>query len=159
VRPRWLLLAVAALAGCGGALGTPRPDGSAASSPDGPPGGSAAPESTITVTRSGGIAGLNDVVEIAADGSAQLTRRDGAVAACTPSPEAIARLRAIDLGAMGSLPPKRPIPDAFSYTVAAAGGAVSVQEGDVGAGRAELLAAASEIVSSCLASTAGFDTY
>ncbi|HET9851186.1 MAG TPA: hypothetical protein VFP56_01615 [Candidatus Limnocylindrales bacterium] len=159
--PRWVLLAaVTALAGCGGGLGTQPPDPSAAtSSPEGPPAATEAPDSPMTVTRSGGIAGLHDVVEIAADGSARVTRRDGAVSACTPSPEAVARLRAIDLRAIGTPAPKPPIADAFSYTITTAGTTVMVEEGDVGAGRTELLAAASEVVSSCLASTSGSGTY
>jgi hypothetical protein len=158
VTPRWVFVAVAAIAGCGGGLGTQPPDSPGASGSSEGSLGTGDPPAPITVTRSGGIAGVNDVVEIAPDGSARVARRNGEVVACTPSADAIARLRAIDLRAMGSRPPKHTIADAFSYTVTTGGSSVSVEEGDLGAGPVDLLAAASEIVSSCLANTSP-DTY
>jgi hypothetical protein len=159
VTPRWVLLAVAAIAGCGGGLGSQPPDPSGAPSSSEGSLGPGDPPAPMTVARSGGIAGVNDVVEIAPDGSARVTRRNGEVAACTPSADAVARLRAIDLRAIGSGPPKHTIADAFSYTVTTAGSTVSVEEGNLGAGPIDLLSAAAEIVSSCLANTSGFDTY
>ncbi len=119
----------------------------------GPPDGSStpsdAPASAITITRSGGIAGVHDVVEIAADGTAQVTQKTGVTGACTPTPEAVDRLRAIDFASIGTAPPKTPIADGFGYEIVAGSATASVGDGDTGA-HGELLAAAAEVVSSCL---------
>ena len=112
--------------------------------PDSSPTTTDAPASAITITRSGGIAGVNDVVEIAADGSTQVTRKTGIVSACTPTAEAIARLRAIDIAAIGTAMPKNPIVDGFTYEIVTAAGSASV--GDDGGPRGELLSAAAEVV-------------
>lgn len=107
--------------------------------------------SPMVVERSGGIAGFHDVVEIAADGSAQVTTRNGGTRPCHPDPAALGRLRAIDLAAVGSAPPKAPIPDGFAYTVRTPEGSASAGDGDVGV-RAELAAAAAAVITSCLSS-------
>jgi hypothetical protein len=139
------LLAAVALAGCGGATvteGPPLPSASA---------GVAA--SDMVVTRSGGIAGFHDVVEIAADGTAHVTTKNGETRACTPSPAALEHLRAIDLGAVGSGPSK--IADGFSYEVRSPNGIASAGDGENTNIRAAFVSAAAEVVSSCLASATG----
>jgi hypothetical protein len=145
------LLAIA-LAGCGGSTmtGSAGPT-SASPSPESPEASGPGSGSAIVVERSGGIAGFHDVVEIAAGGSAQVTTRNGGTVPCQPDPAALDRLRAIDLAAVGSAPPKAPIPDGFNYTVRTQEGSATAGDGDVGV-RAELAAAASAVVMSCLSS-------
>ena len=111
----------------------------------------AAPSSAMVVTRTGGFAGVNDVVEIAADGTATVAIGTGGTLTCTPNPAAVERLRAIDLAAVGTAPPKSPIADGFVYSVTAASGAATAGEGDNTGLRAELVLAAAEVVTSCLA--------
>jgi hypothetical protein len=139
------LLAVVALAGCGGATVT---EGPVLPSPSA---GVAA--SDMVVTRTGGIAGFRDVVDIAADGTARVTTKNGETRSCTPSPAALDHLRAIDLGAVGSGPSK--IADGFSYEVRSANGTASAGDGENTNIRAAFVAAAAEVVSSCLASAIG----
>ena len=140
-----VLVAAISLAGCGGANVTQSPTPPAGTvAPDSSP-TTDAPASAITITRSGGIAGVNDVVEIAADGSTQVTRKTGIVSACTPTAEAISRLRAIDIAAIGTAMPKNPIVDGFTYEIVTAAGGASVGDGD-GGPRGELLSAAAEVV-------------
>jgi hypothetical protein len=105
----------------------------------------------MVVARTGGFAGVNDVVEIAADGTAQVTSRTGETRSCAPSPSAVERLRAIDLAAVGSATSKSPIADGFVYSVTSAGGAATAGEGDNEGIRADFVLAAGEVVSSCLA--------
>jgi len=107
--------------------------------------------SELVVTRSGGIAGFNDTLHIAADGTAQVTGKTGETHGCRPDPTALDRLRAIDLAAVGSAPPKAPIADGFSYTVTSASGSASGGDGDNDGVRAEFVAAAAAVVTSCLA--------
>jgi hypothetical protein len=137
-----------ALAGCGGAAVTESP--STPSNAPGSPGSSDVPAESITITRTGGIAGMHDVVVIAPDNSPQLTQRDGVVRTCTPSQAAIDQIRATNLAALGPPPSKIPIMDGFGYEVVTSSGRASVGDGDSGA-HGELLSAASEVVSSCLA--------
>ena len=120
-------------------------------SPSTPGSSSAAPESEMVVVRTGGFAGVHDTVQIAADGTAQVTSNAGETFGCTPDPTALARLRAIDLIAIGSAPPKNPIADGYSYAVTSAGGSAAGGEGDNEGIRAEFVAAAGGVVTSCLA--------
>lgn len=120
-----------------------------------PGGSSAAPASEIVIVRTGGFAGVMDTVEVAADGTAQVTSRTGETSACTPDASALDRLRAIDLAAIGSTPPKNPMADGFNYSVSSAGVSASVGEGDNDGIRAEFLAAAAGVVTSCLAYKSG----
>lgn len=127
---------------------TASPTGSDAPSDD-------APASAMVVTRTGGFAGVHDVVQIAADGTAQITSRSGETRSCTPSPTALDRLRAIDLAAVGSATSKSPIRDGFTYSVQSASASASADEGDNEGLRAEFVDAAAAVVASCLASQAG----
>ena len=117
------------------------------------PADSSAPGSSITITRTGGIAGMHDEVAIAPDNSAHITQKSGVTSACTPSVAAIDRIRAMDLSALGPPPSKTPIMDGFGYEVVTDAGRASVGDGDTGP-YGELLAAAAEVVSSCLANVA-----
>ena len=150
------LVATVLLASCGGSAvtgGSIPPSGTTA--PGDSAGPSDGPASAITITRSGGIAGVHDVVEIAPDGSAAVTRKTGQGAAtCTPTPEAIDRLREFDLATLGSPPSKVPIADGFNYEVVTGAGRASVGDGDEGV-HGELLRVANEVVSSCLATVSG----
>lgn len=128
---------------------TERPSGSSTSTP--PSGSGGVPSSAMVVERSGGIAGFHDVLEIAADGSAQLTSRNAETRTCTPNRAALDALRAIDLAAVGSGPPKVPIADGFTYVVRTATGSASAGDGDTGI-RAALAAAAAAVIASCQAS-------
>lgn len=145
-------VAVIAVAACGGAAVSEGPTSPNSTEFPGDTGNlTPAPDAAMTITRTGGIAGVNDVVEIAADGTARVTRRDGTSGTCTPDAAALARLRAIDISAIGSPPPKVPIADGFNYEIESAAGTISVSDGDEGE-RAELLAAASLVVATCLTS-------
>lgn len=125
--------------------------------PSGPPatapaaGGSGVLTVPIVVERSGGIAGFHDVLEIAADGSAHVTSRNGEARRCTPDPAALRALRAFDLAVVGSGPPKAPIADGFTYVVRTASAMASAGTGDTGI-RAAFAAAADAVIGSCLAS-------
>lgn len=154
-----ILVAAISLAGCGGSVGegsglpttAASPSGSDAPSDD-------APAAAMVVTRSGGIAGFHDVVQIAADGTAQVTSKTGETRTCTPSPTDLDRLRAIDLAAVGSGPSKSQIADGFTYSVSSATGSASAGDGDNEGPRAEFVAAAAAVVASCLASQSGSST-
>ena len=135
-----ILVAAISLAGCGGSDVT---QSSSLPSTDAVP-------SAMVVTRTGGFAGVNDVVEIAADGTAQVTSKTGETRACMPSPTAVERLRAIDLALVGSGTSKSPIADGFVYSVRTAGGDATAGEGDNVGIRAEFVLAAAAVVSSCL---------
>ena len=141
-----VLVAAMALASCGGAAVTESPSSPATTVPD----GSGRPTSSITITRTGGIAGMHDEVVIAPDNAAHVTQKSGVTSACTPSVAAIDRVRAFDLSALGPPPSKTPIMDGFGYDIVTESGHVSVGDGDTGA-HGELLSAAAEVVSSCLA--------
>lgn len=117
----------------------------------GAPAGSGEPATAIVVERSGGIAGFHDVVEIAPDGSAQVTIRNGGTRSCTVDPALLGALRAIDLAAVGSGPPKVPIADGFTYVVRVGTAIASAGDGDTGI-RATFAAAAAAVIGSCLAS-------
>lgn len=123
------------------------------------PGGTStsAPAAPITITRTGGIAGVHDVLEITPDGTARLTRRNGESILCTPIPALLDRLRSIDLRAVGTGPPKVPVADGFTYTVVSAAGTASAGDGDSGI-RAELVSAAAAVLASCQAPTSGTGT-
>jgi hypothetical protein len=134
-----ILVATISFASCGGYGVTDSPTLSSANP---------SPAGSLVITRTGGIAGVNDVVQIAADGTAQMTSKSGETHACTPSRTALDQLRAIDLAAVGSAPSK-PIPDGFTYEVRSASGTASAGQGDAGI-RAELVAAAAAVIASCL---------
>ena len=131
---------------------TERPSGPSTTTP--PAGSGDDSASAMVVERSGGIAGFHDVVEIAADGTAKVTTRNGGTRTCTVDPAVIAALRAIDLAAVGSGPPKVPIADGFTYVVRTSTGSASAGDGDAGI-RAEFAAAAAAVIASCLAGVSG----
>jgi hypothetical protein len=133
-----ILVAAISLTGCGGSDVTE-------SSP--PPSATA---TAMVVTRTGGFAGVNDVVEIAADGTAQITSKTGETQMCTPDSTAVERLGAIDLASVGSATSKSQIADGFVYSVRSASGAATAGEGDNQGTRAEFVLAAAAVVSSCL---------
>jgi hypothetical protein len=148
------LIVVAALtiAGCGGSsvsVGTD--DSPSASSP-----GTASPSenpttSALVVTRTGGIAGVTDMVRIAADGSASITSKTSKSRACTPSSTALDRLRAIDLAAVQATTAKPGMADGFNYSVKSGSASAEASEGDDDSRRAELIDAAAAVIASCLA--------
>lgn len=143
-----VLVAAVALASCGGGAVNESlvPDSSDAAA------------SELTITRSGGIAGVHDVVQIEPDGSASVSQKTGEISACTPSAPAVDRVRAVDLSSLGPAPSKTPIMDGFGYEIIGASGIASVGDGDTGP-HGELLAAAAEVVSSCLATRVDSGTF
>jgi hypothetical protein len=154
---RWAaagLVAVAALgvAGCGDGSSVTGGGAASASSAATAAPSSNAPSGAIVVTRTGGIAGVVDLVRIAADGTASITSRTGGAHACQPAAQAIDRLRAIDLAALQATPTRSSrLADGFNYSVKAASGSASATEGDDNSRRAELVDAAAAVVASCLA--------
>jgi len=151
-----LLVAVILLSSCGGSTvteGSGLPSTGVSPSSDVPSDNATASE--MVVIRTGGFAGFHDTVQIAADGTAQVTGKTGETYGCTPDPSALERLRAIDLAAVGSAPPKSPIADGFAYSVSSAGGSASAGDGDNEGIRAEFVAAAAAVVTSCLANQSG----
>jgi hypothetical protein len=133
------------LAGCGGATMS---EGPLLPTPSG-----VAQASAIVVTRSGGIAGFHDVVEVAADGTARVTTKNGETHACTPSAAALGELRAIDIATVGTGQSK--IADGFTYEVRTSGVVATAGDGDNVGIRAAFVRAAAAVVSSCLASGSG----
>lgn len=111
--------------------------------------GSGSPAVPMVVERSGGFAGFHDVVEIAADGSAQVTSRDAPTRPCTPDPAGVAALRAMDLAAVVAAPAGPPVADGFGYAVRIGGASASAGEGSTGV-RARFVAAAAAVIASCL---------
>lgn len=142
------------LAACGGESAPSGADPEPSSADDGSAG------AVIRVVRTGGISGFHDTVEVRPDGTARLTRRNGGGRTCVPSAEALDRLRSIDLKAASHAPSaSRQIADGFVYTVTRAGVSTSVAEGEEDGTRAELVAAAGEVLSSCLTDQAGGAAY
>jgi len=133
------------LAGCGGAT--------VSEGPAQPSSSGIVPPVAMVVTRSGGIAGFHDVVEIAADGTARVTTRNGEARGCTPSAAALDQLRAIDLAAVGTAPSK--IADGFTYEARAAGTVAQAGDGDNAGIRAAFVRAAAAVVGSCLENASG----
>jgi hypothetical protein len=106
----------------------------------------------MVVTRTGGFAGVNDVVEIAGDGTAQITSRTGVTLTCRPDPAALERLRAIDLASVGPATSKWKVADGFVYSVRSAGGSATAGDGDNQGVRADFVRAAAAVVTSCIES-------
>jgi hypothetical protein len=148
-----IISAVLTLAGCGGSTAGAGPAGSPTSpSPTGsrtsddPPGTQA-----MVVVRTGGFAGVRDMMRVAADGTARITVKTGDTNACTPSAASLDRLRAIDLTAINATPTKlSKMADGFNYSVKTSDGSAAASEGDDGR-RAELVDAAAAVIASCLA--------
>jgi hypothetical protein len=155
-----VLVAAAALtiAGCGGstvaeapAKSSTAPSPTSSATPD-----EDAPRSATVVVRSGGIAGVRDIVRIAADGAAHITTKTGTTRACTPSAVSLDRLSAIDLAALKAIPTKPShMADGFIYSVQAGDTSATVSEGDDDSRRAELVDAAAAVIASCLAGQSG----
>jgi hypothetical protein len=148
-----IIAAVLTIAGCGGSTAgadpagsstTPSPTGSHSS--DDPAGTQA-----MVVVRTGGFAGVRDLMRVAADGTARITVRTGDTRDCTPSPASLDRLRAIDLVALNAAPTKLSrMADGFSYSVQTGDGRAAASEGDDGR-RADFVGAAAAVIASCLA--------
>jgi hypothetical protein len=146
----FLVIAALSLAGCGGSSTTTSTSTSAPSG-TGTPGGHAK-TGALVVVRTGGIAGVVDMVSIAADGTASVTDKTRKTRACTPSAPALDRLRAIDLSAVGATPSKAPqMADGFNYSVTSGKASATASEGDHDSRRAELVDAAAGVVATCLA--------
>lgn len=112
-------------------------------------------DGSLVIVRSGGITGVRDTVRVATDGRTNLTDKAGASRGCRPGAEAVARLRAVDLGAVPESGSREAIADGFTYRVrsttarAVVTAQAIVTEGEKDAARAELLAAAAAILASC----------
>jgi hypothetical protein len=151
----FVMVAAMGLSACGGSTVVEAPAKSSTAPPS--PTSSAtpdedAPRSATLVVRSGGIAGVRDMVRIAADGTARLTTKTGTTRACSPSAASLDRLAAIDLAALKTIPSKpSQMADGFNYSVNAEGGSASASEGDDDSRRAEFVDAAAAVVGSCLA--------
>jgi hypothetical protein len=147
-----IIAAVLMLAGCGGSTAGA---GSAGSSTKPSPTGSHSSDDpagtqAMVVVRTGGFAGVRDLMRIAADGTARITVRTGDTRDCTPSTASLDRLRAIDLVALKATPTKLSrMADGFSYSVQTGDGRAAATEGDEG--RADFVGAAAAVIASCLA--------
>ena len=105
----------------------------------------------MVVARTGGFAGVRDLLRVAADGTARITVKTGQTRACTPSTASLARLRAIDLTALNATPTKMSqMADGFNYSVKTSDASAAGSEGDDGR-RAEFVHAAAAVIASCLA--------
>jgi hypothetical protein len=153
-----VVVAAMTIAACGGSTVAEAP---AKSSTAPPPTSSAtpdedAPRSATVVVRSGGLAGVRDIVRIAADGAARITTNTGTTRACAPSAASLDRLAAIDLLALKANPTKLShMADGFIYSVQSGDASASASEGDDNSRRAELVDAAAAVIGSCLASQSG----
>jgi hypothetical protein len=148
-----LAVAITACAGCGGSTAGAGP---AESSTTPSPAGSHTPDDhagtqAMVVARTGGFAGVRDLLRVAADGTARITVKTGQTRACTPSTASLARLRAIDLTALNATPTKMSqMADGFNYSVKTSDASAAGSEGDDGR-RAEFVGAAAAVIASCLA--------
>jgi hypothetical protein len=105
----------------------------------------------MVVVRTGGFAGVRDLMRVAADGTARITVKTGDTRTCTPSTTSLARLRAIDLAALKASQTKMSrLADGFNYSVKTGNGSAAASEGADGP-RAEFVAAAAAVIASCLA--------
>ena len=105
----------------------------------------------MVVVRTGGFAGVRDLMRVAKDGTARITVKTGDTRACTPSTASLERLRAIDLTALNASPTKQSqMADGFNYSVKTGDGSAAASEGDDGR-RAEFVDAAAAAIASCLA--------
>lgn len=147
-----IVVAALTIAGCGGSSVSVATDDSPTTSSPGTASPSESPTtSALDVTRTGGIAGVTDMVRIAADGSASITSKTGESRACTPSNTALDRLRAIDLAAVQATMSSPGMADGFNYSVKSGSASAQASEGDDDSRRAELVGAAAAVVASCLA--------
>jgi hypothetical protein len=140
-----LLAAALLLTACGGSSETTSTANSSSKPTDG------ATSSAIVVVRTGGIAGVQDMVRVAADGSATLTSKTGKSHACTPSAKSLDQLRAIDLTAVGTTSKPPQMADGFNYSVKSGDASATASQGDDDSRRADLVDAAAAVVASCLA--------
>jgi hypothetical protein len=157
-----LLVTATTLSACGGQSATtvsadsPSSSASDSTGSSGSTGSTGSPDSALVVTRTGGIAGFMDVVQVAADGKGRITRKGGQGRGCTPSATALDRLRAVDLTAVAATTSKAPqLADGFTYSVSSGSARAMAGEGDDDSRRAELVDAAAAVVASCLASQSG----
>ena len=143
------------LAGCGGstvvespATSSTTPSSSESATPD-----DHEPASATVVVRTGGIAGVRDIVRIAADGTARLTTKTAYDARLRSRLRHLSTgWRAIDLAALKAIPStSSQMADGFVYSVNADGASASASEGDDDSRRAELVDAAAAVIGSCLA--------
>jgi hypothetical protein len=143
----------------GGAAGGGESTTRAPSATGGPP--SPAPSASggtdsgrfLEVMRSGGIAGVRDLVRVAADGTATVVTRDGSSRSCRPAAADVRRLRQLDpaaFAALAALPRATPVNDGFVFSVRTSQGTAVTGEGDTNDRRADLLDAAAAVVSACL---------
>jgi hypothetical protein len=131
--------------------GPPSPPPSPGSGGDGGSG-----SAFLEVTRSGGIAGVRDVVRVAADGTGKMLNRQGGQRTCRPPAAAVERLRKLDLAAIAALPsPTAVVNDGFVFSVRTPAGAAAVGQEDKGGHRADLLSAAAAVISSCVVGLPG----
>jgi hypothetical protein len=146
----FVVIAALALAGCGGSTTTASTSTAAPSSSEAPSDG--APAGALVVVRTGGIAGVVDMVSIAADGTANVTNKTRKSRPCKPSAESLDRLQAIDLSAVRGAPStSSQLADGFNYSVTSGGTSATASEGDDDSRRAELVDAAADVVATCLA--------
>jgi hypothetical protein len=134
--------------------GPPSPPQSPGGGSGGDGGGSGS--AFLEVTRSGGIAGVRDVVRVAADGTGKMLNRQGGQRTCRPPAAAVNRLRRMDLAAVAALPsPTGVVNDGFVFSVRSPAGAATVGQGDKNGRRADLLSAAAAVISSCVVGLPG----
>jgi hypothetical protein len=146
-----IIAAVITLAGCGGSTADAGSAGSSTtpSPTGGHPSDNSAGTQAMVVVRTGGFAGVRDLMRVAADGTARITVKAGDTRDCAPSTASLDRLRAIDLAAINATPTKlSQMADGFSYSVTTADGSAAASEGDDR--RAEFVGAAAAVIASCL---------
>jgi len=148
-----MMVAVVTLAGCGGSTVEAGSAGSSTtpSLTGGHPSDDPTGTQAMVVVRTGGFAGVRDLMRVAENGTARITVKSGDTRACTPSMARLDRLRAIDLAALNATPTKRSqMADGFNYSVKMGDGSAAASEGDDGR-RAEFVDAAAAVIASCLA--------
>lgn len=116
-------------------------------------GGTTSPSATATVvvvTRTGGLAGVNDTLRLEGSGSVTITARDGSRKRCQVDRAVARRLRAVDLGSLGPPPGGgRRVADGYVYRVRAGGQEAVVSDGETSGRRAELVDAAAAVFAAC----------
>ena len=123
------VLVVGLGAGCGGqtSIKEHQPvSGGPSSAASGP----AASAHAFELRRTGGIAGFDDRLTLASDGTATLSSRDGSIRRCALSPDLLAKARSIAWDALPSAPEPTGRSDLMRYVVRA-GGRTTVLDADV----------------------------
>lgn len=138
--------------GCGGAAGTSSGGGEPSGTAPDPP----ALPAGLELRRSGGFAGFDDRLTVAADGTVALTRRGGATVRCVLEPALRERVAAVPWAQVRPAAPAPGSADRFTYVVRVAGHEATLAErDDLDATQTAALETAAALISAAASPRAG----